>query len=100
MAQNLRDLRGVLDRVGAEIGVLICVNEPTGPTHKEAATAGFYTSPCDGKHPRLQVLTVAELMDGRQIDMPPLHQVNKTFKKASKTVGDAKAKTGRLFDEE
>ena len=48
---------------------------------KEAASAGFYESPW-GKHPRLQILTVAELLDGRKIDCPPLGQVSQTFKKA------------------
>lgn len=96
---HVRDLLGVLGREGAEIGVLISLHEPTGPMRKEAATAGFYTSPWGGKHPRLQLLTVAELLDGRQIDMPPLHQVNRTFKKATKRASTPKGKTGRLFEE-
>ena len=42
---HLRDLRGVLDREHAEIGALLCMEEPTGPMRKEAASAGFYKSP-------------------------------------------------------
>lgn len=39
-----------------------------------------------GKHPRLQLLTIAELLDGKQIDCPPLRQTDRTFKKAPKAV--------------
>jgi hypothetical protein len=45
------------------------------------AGAGFCTSPW-GNHPRLQILTVAELLAGRRIDAPPSQQVDVTFKKA------------------
>jgi len=47
----------------------------------EAASAGFYESPW-GKHPRLQILTVGELLEGKQVDMPPVRQTNVTFKRA------------------
>ena len=50
---HLRDLRGVLDREKAEIGVLLCMDEPTAPMRKECASTGFYTSPW-GTHARLQ----------------------------------------------
>jgi site-specific DNA-methyltransferase (adenine-specific) len=66
---HVRDLRGVLDREKAQIGVLISFNEPTQPMRQEAASAGFYESPW-GKHPRMQLLTVAELLAGKRIDMP------------------------------
>ena len=58
---------------------------PTAPMKTEAAGAGFYDSPGWKKsYPRLQILTVADLLAGSSIDMPPLDQVNVTFKKAAK----------------
>jgi len=66
---QVRDLRGVLDREQAQIGVLISLKPPTAPMRQEAASAGFYDSPW-GKHPRIQLLTVAELLAGGRIDMP------------------------------
>src|SRR5262249_18490620 len=42
---DLRDLRGVVDREEAVIGVLISMEEPTKPMRIEAASAGFYSSP-------------------------------------------------------
>ncbi len=80
---HLRDLRGVVDREQAAIGVLLTMQEPTQPMRTEASGAGFYHSPIwDRNYPRLQVLTVAELLDGRQIDMPPIRQVSTTFRRA------------------
>lgn len=80
---HVRDLRGVLDREKAEIGVLITMQEPTPAMRTEAAGGGFYASPVWGKsYPRLQLLTVAELLSGKGINMPPLRQVSATFKKA------------------
>lgn len=81
--QHIRDLRGVVEREQAEIGVLVSLQKPTTPMRKEAASAGFYKSSW-GKHPRLQILTITELLQDKHIDMPPARQVSTTFKKASK----------------
>ena len=66
---HVRDLRGVIEREKAQLGVLISFNESTQPMRQEAASAGFYASPW-GQHARLQILTVAELLAGKRIDMP------------------------------
>lgn len=80
---HVRDLRGVVDREEANIGVLITLEEATQAMHTEAATAGFYESPGWGKrYPRVQVLTIAELLAGKGIDYPPSREVNVTFNKA------------------
>jgi len=82
---QLRDLRGVLDREKAEIGVLISLEDPTRPMRTEAAGAGFYESPgWAKKYPRLQLLTVADLLGGKGINCPPSRHGNVTFKKAPK----------------
>ena len=84
-AAHIRDLKGVMDREKAAIGVLISMQEPTKSMREEAVTAGFYESEMWGrKYPRLQLLTVTELLEGTRIDMPPLRQVGATFKKAPK----------------
>jgi DNA modification methylase len=48
----LRDLRGVLDREEADIGVLISFEEPSAGIRAEAASAGFYVSPWGTSHRR------------------------------------------------
>lgn len=95
---ELRDLRGVVEREKAQIGVLVSLEPPTGPMRKEAADAGFYTSPgWNRDYPRLQILTVGEILDaGLGIDMPPRGQVSTTFKKAEKT-GPKRGQSKALF---
>lgn len=81
-ATYVRDLRGVIEREKAEIGVLISIEEPTKAMRAEAASAGFYVSRW-GTHPRMQLRTVAELLEGKVIDYPPT-RAETTFKKAPK----------------
>lgn len=69
-APDVRELGHVVTRERAEIGVLITLEEPKKTMRAEAASAGFYTSPW-GKHPKLQILTVAELLNGARVNYPP-----------------------------
>jgi len=87
-AAHVRDLRGVIEREKAEIGVLISMEPPTKPMLKEAAEAGFYQPPgVSGakldKFPRLQILSIAELLAGKKIDYPRA-SVDLTHKRAPK----------------
>jgi len=94
-SSHVRDLKGVLEREKAAIGVVISMQEPTKPMREEAATAGHFESTMWGKkYPRIQLLTVAELLDRRTVEMPPIRQVDATFKKAPK----AKPKQGEQQD--
>ncbi|MDP2984424.1 MAG: DNA methyltransferase [Candidatus Latescibacter sp.] len=82
---HVRDLRGVVERENAAMGVLISMDDRSGPMKTEAVTAGFYESASWGrKYPKIQLFTIAELLAGKQIDMPPIRQVGMTFKKAPK----------------
>jgi len=85
---EVRDLIGVLQRERAEIGVYISFEEPTKPMLREAAEAGFYTSPGSsgaegGKYPRIQLLTIRDLLEGtKSVQRPLLHARDTTFRKA------------------
>ena len=83
--KDVRDLRGVIERDAAVIGVLITLHPPTAPMRTEAADAGFYESKTwQKKYPRLQIFTVAELLAGRQVARPPTVALDETFKRAPK----------------
>ena len=93
--KDVRDLRGVLDREKAAIGILISLQPPTGPMETEAASVGFYEHKTNKlKFPRLQLRTVKELMDGKGIERPTsAASLDDTFKKApesKKKRGDQK----------
>jgi len=80
---QIRDLKGVVEREKAEIGVFICLHEPTLGMRREALSSGFYKSPGWNKnYQKIQLLTIKELLAGRGIDYPPKTSV--TFKKAEK----------------
>ncbi len=81
--RDARDLRGAIEREQA-------------PMRTDAASTGFYESHWS-KHPRLQVLTISELLAGKQVDMPPIRQVNRTFKQAPKARPAAEAR--QLWDD-
>lgn len=80
-APYVRDLRGVIEREKAAIGVLLTLDEPTRAMRAEAASAGFYKW-FGGTHARLQILTVAELLSGKRIDAPLRQQSSVTYKRA------------------
>ena len=82
--KDVRDLRGVLDREKAAIGVLISLQPPTREMQAEAASTGFYEHKMNKqKYPRIQLRTVKELMTGKGIERPSnVAAVDETFKKA------------------
>ena len=71
LAQHVRELRGVIERENAEIGVLVSRDTPTKAMRAEAASAGFYKSPWRSKpYPRIQLITISDLFLNNPIDMP------------------------------
>jgi DNA modification methylase len=85
---QVRDLEGVLDHEKAQIGVFICFEEPTRPMLRQAAEAGLYKSSDGTTYPKLQILTVEQILKGKQPEYP-LHRRDATFKKAPRSRPDA-----------
>jgi SAM-dependent methyltransferase len=98
---QIRDLRGVVEREGAAMGVFICIEDVTAPMRMEAADAGFYQSKAIGetRHPKLQILTIQDLMDGKKIDMPA-HADVRSIKVAPKAKGKKQQQHALPFDGE
>lgn len=81
-AAHIRDLAGTVERDKAAIGLLITLEPPTRAMQTEAASAGFYHSPgWQQKYPKLQMLTIDQLLDDGRVIMPPAWG---TFKQAQK----------------
>lgn len=68
----VRELGYVREREGADIGVLICLEEPTPGMKADAAAAGFVGDPAD-RVPRLQIIPVADLLSGQGPRLPPVY---------------------------
>jgi site-specific DNA-methyltransferase (adenine-specific) len=78
---DIRDLKGTMEREKAALGLFLTLNEPTREMEREAASAGLYET--GGlKVPRLQILTAAQILDGRRPQVP--FGFTEGFKKAAR----------------
>jgi site-specific DNA-methyltransferase (adenine-specific) len=69
---QVRDLKGVVDREKAAMGLFITLEPSTEPMRVEAVSAGFYHSDRWQKdYAKIQILTVEELLGGKQPSLPP-----------------------------
>ena len=82
----VRDLKGVMDREKAPIGVFLTLAPPTRPMETEAASAGFYE--LGGRqYPRLQIITIEQALKGMKPAIP-LVDTGAAFKRpARETAG-------------
>jgi len=85
---QIRDLAYVIEREQAAIGIFITLQEPTGPMKSEAAAAGFYETEIEVSkrkmsYPRIQIATIKELLDGKEIKYPEW-SLDATHKKAER----------------
>ncbi len=83
-AKEVRELEGTRRQEKAEIAALLTLKPPTKPM-KEAVPADNYVSALfpDLSFPRVQILTIAELFAGKQLEYPRWVPP-KTFKKAAR----------------
>ena len=82
-ADDVRALEGVRARENAAIGVLVSFDEPTKRMRADAAALGHLETRW-GAFPRIQLLTVEELLAGKSIAYPHVTGGNKTYKAAPK----------------
>ena len=69
----VRDLSGTVYAQKAQMGVLVTMEPPTRGVTDAADHGGSYTWPPNGQmFPRIQVITVAELLAGKRPVTPPL----------------------------
>jgi len=80
---QIATLKGDMAREKAEIGLFITLEPPTAPMISEAAAAGFYQPShfLEHKFPRVQILTIEELLSGAQAQFPRFAP-EATFRKA------------------
>lgn len=78
----IRDLKGVLDREKAPIGVFLTLAAPTRPMETEAASAGFYEL-AGRRYPRLQIVTIEQALAGIKPAIPFI-DTGAAFKKTGK----------------
>lgn len=79
--RDIREFKTVIGNAKAEMGAFLTLNNPTGPMVQEALAAGYYR-PLDVKYPKVQILTIEELLEGKKLEYP-IHE-DMTFRRAKR----------------
>lgn len=83
---NIRDFCHVVERE-ADMGLFITLNPPSAEMKKEALTKGFYVDSVKNKYQRVQILTIEEILKGKEPDIPqkiPVYKFRTKGKKEKK----------------
>jgi len=87
---QVKDLITTIDHEGAQMGLFVTLLPPTKPMIARAAAAGFYEA--GGRtYPKVQILTIEQLFDGKRPEMPWLDP--SVFKKAKREAGPDKQRS-------
>ncbi len=80
----IRDLRGVIERERAEIGIFLTLTPPTKPMVSEAAAAGQFEMEGFSPVPRIQIVSIEDALSlrDRAVRMPARR--DDTFRKAAR----------------
>lgn len=86
---QIATLKGDVEREKADAGVFITLEKPTKPMVSEAVDAGEFTTPITAKRefPKIQILTVEELLKGKKPDLPQ-GLVKNYYKEAKSSITD------------
>lgn len=98
---DIRDLKGVLEREKAAMGIFITLEPPSPEMRKEAVTAGYYMDKLrtgTPEYPRLQIVTIEQLLAGDLPDLP-VGSSAYTFKRAEKNKAAPDANQTSFLDE-
>lgn len=88
---TLATLNSDRQREKAEFGILISMEPPTKAMRDEIAAAGKYKHPLlDRDDDRIQVITVADILDGKRLDLP---MARSDAVKSAAAVNDADSQT-------
>ena len=69
---DIRDLKGVVEREKAALGLFISLEEPTRDMRTEAASGGlFHSDLWQRDFPKIQIRTIGQLLAGQGFDLPP-----------------------------
>lgn len=80
--KDIRELKTVMQRDKAPMGIIIALRPPTKGMKEEIAGMGKWKMPSvDLEFPVMQIITIQELFDGKKADIPQWHE---TLKKATR----------------
>lgn len=89
---DIATLKGDIERERADGGLFITLEKPTSPMREEAVSTGSYTvSFGKGEFPKIQIITIEELLNNKKPEVPilalPYYKEAKAVKEEKKTKG-------------
>ena len=86
---QIRDLKGVVEREKAALGLFISLDDPTRDMRAEEAGGGFYHSELwQRDFPKIQIRTIADLLADRGFDLPPRQPMYQPAERVRPTEGE------------
>jgi hypothetical protein len=76
----VRELQGAVARERAPMGVLIVSQRPTKQMIRDAASSGLYSC-SSGKYPKIQIVTVKNILGDVRFDLPPIQRMEESRKR-------------------
>ena len=67
---QVRDFKGTMEREKADYGIFLTLEDPTEPMNREAVVAGHIKTEWNASIPKVQILTINELLEGKQPEFP------------------------------
>ena len=86
---QVRDLKGVVEREQAAMGLFISLEPPTREMQREAASGGIYHSELwDRDFPKIQLRTVGEMLSGNGFNLPPISSAYQPARRVGRPQGN------------
>jgi len=88
----ISELCAVREREQADVGIFVCLAEPTREMRSIAASAGLI----DGQYPRIQILTIEQLISGARPKLPPVYDTMAASEAGRRAEASTKMKPRKL----
>jgi len=92
---DIATLKGDVDREKADGGLLITLEDPTRPMKEEAISSGSFFAFSKVDYPKIQIITIKELLEGKWPNLPPWPE--KYYKEAKKIKIDILKNQQKIF---
>ena len=85
----IRDLKGVVEREKAAMGLFITLEEPTKAMLTEAASGGlFHSHIWNRDYPKIQIRTISQMLKGPGFDLPPVPSAYQSAQRIRPSMGE------------
>ncbi len=93
--KDIRELRDVVSRQNAAIGIFVTLEDPTTEMLKEVRATDPYVSPrWNHEYPRIQIMAIQDLLRRKRPEMPPIVSAFQEAPMSKRVTGKSSQETG------